>query len=104
MSPGITDPSPQRLGEARGGRRVQPGCQGRVQPFSWVLPPHSLAAGPAALPEQPAGNERPQLIPGELAGVSGRASGRWQILLIVEEWKIISVRTRSWRLVINGAW
>lgn len=32
---------------------------------------------PAALSEQPAGSERPQLIPGELAGVSDRAE--WQM-------------------------
>lgn len=59
--------------------------------------PQLIPQQPASLPEL-AGNERPQLIPRELAGVSDRARGRWQILLVVDEWKIISVRTRSWSL------
>ena len=61
-------------------------------------PPKLIPQQPASLPEQLAGNERPQLIPRELAGVSDRARGRWQIPLVVDEWKIISVRTRSWSL------
>ena len=66
--------------------------------LSGQQPPQLIPQQPASLPEQLAGNERPQLIPRELAGVSDRACGRWQILLVVDEWKIISVRMRSWSL------
>lgn len=43
------------------------------------------------------------MIPREPAGVSDRAGGRWQVLFVAEEQKIISVRMRAGASVINGA-
>lgn len=53
-----------------------PGCQ-REGPATLSCPSSPIPQQPAALSEQPAGSKRPQLIPGELAGVSGRAW--WQM-------------------------
>lgn len=80
-------------------------ASGHPAPLPDPRPPHSQphSQQPATVLEQLARNERPQLIPRELAGVSDRAGGRWQILPVVEEWKIISVRREATASVINGA-
>lgn len=57
-------------------RESSPGRQ-REGPATPSGPPSPIPQQPAALPEEPAGSERPQLIPGELASVSGKAW--WQM-------------------------